>query len=68
MLVAYAKDNGEIPFYRLRRWVDAFRNQKLIRLGYNPHKQVAYNWHEQFKDDPDVMRLLNEPINFNAPE
>ncbi len=66
LLEAYLKDQQELPFYRLRRFVDAFRNQKLVLLGYNPYKRVRYNWHEQFKDDAEVMELLEKPISYNT--
>ena len=63
-LQQYLEDaNGERA-YMIYRFVENFRNQKLVALGYNPYKQVVYNLHEQFKDDSEIMALLTEDIKF----
>lgn len=51
--------------YMVYRFVREFQKQKLLELGYNPFKQVDFNWEEQFKDDPEVLKLLTEPISFD---
>ncbi|MEL6975891.1 MAG: hypothetical protein AAGL29_10915, partial [Bacteroidota bacterium] len=40
----YIEDNPDMSPYRLSRLVENWRNQKLVTLGYNPYKQVVYNW------------------------
>lgn len=62
---SYMVDNPEAQFYRLRRMVDNYRNQKLVLLGYNPYKQVEYNWEKQFAGDDEVLQRLTEPISFD---
>ena len=62
-LQKYLEDtNGEGPSYMLYRFVEAYRNKKLVALGYNPYKRVVYNFEKQFNNDPEIMRLLQEEI------
>ena len=64
-LKAYLDSNpGKSP-NRIYRMVENYRNQKLVLLGYNPYKQVIYNWQKQFEGDEEIIKLLTEPISFD---
>ena len=63
-LKAYLEDNGDNGRFRIYRFVENYRNQRLVELGYNPYKQVTYNLYKRFKEDEEIMRLLNEEIKF----
>ena len=64
-LKALLKENPETPRFRLRSMVETHRNQKLVLMGYNPYKQVVYNWEKQFEGDEEVIQLLTQPISFD---
>ncbi|XLS29143.1 hypothetical protein ACJD0Z_18340 [Flavobacteriaceae bacterium M23B6Z8] len=64
-LQAFVTDMKGERQYMVYRFVREYQKQKLIELGYNPYKQVSFNWEEQFKDDPEVLKLLTEPISFD---
>jgi hypothetical protein len=63
-LQAYLEDTQGARSHMIYRFVEQYRNQRLIELGYNPHKQVIFNLEEQFKDAPEVLKLLKEEIKF----
>ena len=63
-LQQYLEDTGGERSFMVYRFVEAYRNQKLIELGYNPYKRVVYNLYKKFEGDEEVMRLLNEEIKF----
>ena len=64
MLQQYLKDtDGKRPFM-VYRFVEKYRNQKLVELGYNPYKRVVYNLFKKFEEDEEIMKLLNEEIKF----
>ncbi len=64
LLTAYLKDHPETkPFY-LYRFVELKAQQKFIDLGYNPYKQVPYNFEKQFQDDEEVIKALTAPMSF----
>lgn len=64
MLKTLLEENPDMPRYRFMRFVEEYRNQKLIELGYNPYKQVVYNWEKQFEGDEEVIELLTQPVTF----
>nr|WP_299339104.1 hypothetical protein [Allomuricauda sp.] len=64
MLKTLLEENPDMPRYRFMRFVEEYRNQKLIELGYNPYKQVVYNWEKQFGGDSEVIELLTQPVTF----
>ena len=64
-LKSYAEDNPDMQQYRLYRMVQNYRDQKLFLMGYNPYKEVVYNWEKQFAGDDEVIKLLTEPISFD---
>ncbi len=61
---AYLEDTGGARPFMIYRFVENYRNHKLVELGYNPYKRVPYNLQEQFKNDKEILRLLNEEIQF----
>lgn len=63
-LKAFMEANPDMSPYRLSRFVENWRNQKLVTLGYNPYKQVVYNWEKQFEGDEEVIQMLTQPISF----
>lgn len=63
-LQAYLEDTNGSRSFMIYRFVENYRNERLIELGYNPYKQVIYNLEEQFKDAPEVLKLLKEEIKF----
>lgn len=63
-LQAYLEDTQGDRSHMIYRFVEQYRNERLIELGYNPHKQVIFNLEEQFKDAPEVLKLLKEEIKF----
>lgn len=63
-LQAYLEDTKGTRSHMIYRFVDQYRNERLVDLGYNPYKQVIYNLEEQFKDAPEVLKLLKEEIKF----
>ncbi|MFD2585524.1 hypothetical protein ACFSQJ_01205 [Croceitalea marina] len=65
LLKAYVDDNPDRGRYKIYRYMEAFRNKKLIELGYNPYKIVAYNFEEMFSGDEEVIKLLTEEITFD---
>ncbi|MEM6894767.1 MAG: hypothetical protein AAF554_13830 [Bacteroidota bacterium] len=64
-LKAFLEANPDMSPYRLSRFVENWRNQKLVTLGYNPYKQVVYNWEKQFEGDEEVIQMLTQPISFD---
>ncbi|BFP43313.1 hypothetical protein FGF1_41580 [Flavobacteriaceae bacterium GF1] len=64
-LKAYLDSNPGMSPNRIYRMVENYRNQKLVLLGYNPYKQVVYNWQKQFDGDEEIIKLLTEPISFD---
>jgi len=63
-LQAYLDDTNGARSHMIYRFVENYRNDRLIELGYNPYKQVLFNLEEQFKDAPEVLKLLKEEIKF----
>ncbi|WP_299764385.1 hypothetical protein [uncultured Dokdonia sp.] len=63
-LQAYLEDTKGARSFMVYRFVEQYRNEQLIELGYNPYKQVIFNLEEQFKDAPEVLKLLKEEIKF----
>ncbi len=63
-LQQYLEEKGAERPFMIYRFVEAYRNQKLVELGYNPYKRVPYNLHKQFENDEEIMRLLTEEIKF----
>ncbi len=63
-LQAYLEDTQGARSHMIYRFVEQYRNERLIELGYNPYKQVVFNLEEQFKDAPEVLKLLKEDIKF----
>ncbi|TAI48897.1 hypothetical protein [Flagellimonas allohymeniacidonis] len=61
---AIMEQDPETSRFRVRSMVEAHRNQKLVLMGYNPYKQVVYNWEKQFEGDEEVIELLTTPISF----
>ncbi|MEL6812528.1 MAG: hypothetical protein AAFP76_14460 [Bacteroidota bacterium] len=49
----------ELP-YKMYRQISYYMDGLFIQKGYNPYKQVPYNFEEQFKDHPDIIKLLQE--------
>jgi len=64
-LKSYLDTDTNVNQSRIYRMVENYRNQKLLMLGYNPYKQVTFNWQKQFQGDEEVMELLTEPISFD---
>lgn len=60
----YLKDTEAKRQFMVYRFVNEFRNKKLLELGYNPYKRVVYNLRKQFEGDEEVMKLLFEEIKF----
>lgn len=54
---------GTKPF-RLYRFVEVKAQHRFIELGYNPYKQVPYNFEKQFEADEEVIKALTEPMSF----
>lgn len=65
LITQYLKNTKNTRPYMVYRFVENYRNKKLVQLGYNPYKQVVYNFSEQFKDDPALVKMLTEPITFD---
>ncbi|WP_422860561.1 hypothetical protein ACOKFD_06910 [Flagellimonas sp. S174] len=63
-LQQYLEETGGERSFMIYRFVEAYRNQKLIELGYNPYKRVVYNLRKTFANDQEIMKLLNEEIKF----
>jgi hypothetical protein len=63
-LQKYLEDTGGNRRFMIYRFVETYRNQKLVELGYNPYKRVTYNLARQFKSDEEILKLLNEEIRF----
>lgn len=63
-LEAYFEANPDANQFIVYRFIDGFRNRKLVELGYNPFKRVAYNFEEKFRDDPELIKLLTEEVKF----
>lgn len=64
-LKAYMKDFPETKPFRWYRFVEVKAQQKFIELGYNPYKQVPYNFEKQFEGDEEVLKALTEPMSFD---
>ena len=64
-LKAYLKAHPDTQQFRLYRFVEMKGQQKFILLGYNPYKQVIYNFEKQFEGDEEVTKALTEPISFD---
>ena len=45
--------------YRLRRIGEKLMNRTFLQLGYNPFKEVEYNFETMFPNRPDLIELLN---------
>lgn len=63
-LQKYLEDTGGKRQFMIYRFVENYRNQKLVELGYNPYKRVVYNFAKQFEGDEEILKLLNEEIRF----
>ena len=63
-LQKYLEDTGGKRQFMIYRFVETYRNQKLVELGYNPYKRVTYNFAKQFEGDEEILKLLNEEIRF----
>lgn len=63
-LKAYMADFPDTQPFRLYRFVEVKAQQKFIELGYNPYKQVPYNFEKQFEGDEEVLKALTEPMSF----
>ena len=64
-LEAYLEDSDGSKPFQIYRFLEAYRNKRLIELGYNPYKMVAYNFEKQFAGDDEVIKLLTEEITFD---
>lgn len=64
-LEAYVKGAGERGPYMIYRFIENFQKQKLVELGYNPFKQVPYNFEKQFDGDTEILKLLRKDITFD---
>ncbi len=64
LLQQYIEQNPKMSKnpYAVYRLAEPFLQREFLRLGYNPFKQVSYNFEEKFKDYPEVLKLLNEPF------
>ncbi|NAY90881.1 hypothetical protein GTQ34_03025 [Muricauda sp. JGD-17] len=62
---SFVEENPDERPHRLYRMVENYRNQKLFLMGYNPYKEVVYNWEKQFAGDDEIITLLTEPISFD---
>ncbi|WP_299223723.1 hypothetical protein [uncultured Aquimarina sp.] len=60
----YLKDTKGERQFMVYRFVNEYRNKKLVELGYNPYKFVEYNLEKQFEGDEEVLKLLFEEIKF----
>ncbi|MBW1294493.1 hypothetical protein [Aquimarina litoralis] len=60
----YLKDTQGKRQFMIYRFVNEFRNRKLVELGYNPYKRVSYNFKKQFEGDEEILNLLFEEIKF----
>ncbi|GAB1858213.1 hypothetical protein MHTCC0001_30500 [Flavobacteriaceae bacterium MHTCC 0001] len=63
-LQQYLEDTQGKNKYIIYRFVEQFRNRKLVELGYNPYKRVVYNFKKQFEGDEEILKLLFEDIKF----
>ena len=63
-LQAYLEDTQGARSFMIYRFVEQYRNERLIELGYNPYKQVIFDLETQFKEAPEVLKLLKEEIKF----
>ncbi len=64
LLKAYMEDFPDTKPFRLYRFVEVKAQHKFIALGYNPYKQVPYNFEKQFEGDEEVIKALMEPMSF----
>ena len=64
-LKGYLQDHPDTQSFRLYRFVELKAQQKFIQLGYNPYKQVEYNFEKQFEGDEEVIKLLTAPVSFD---
>ncbi len=64
-LKGYLQDHPDTQSFRLYRFVELKAQQKFIQLGYNPYKQVEYNFEKQFEGDEEVIKLLTAPASFD---
>ncbi len=64
MLKAYVEEHPDTKPSRLYRFVEVKAQQKFIELGYNPYKQVPYNFEKQFEGDEEVIKLLTASVSF----
>lgn len=63
-LQQYLEDTKGERYHMVYRFIENYRNQRLVALGYNPYKQVVYNLYKQFEGDKEIMDLLNEEVKF----
>ena len=64
LLTSYMEDHPETQAFRMYRFVETKAQQEFIKLGYNPYKQVPYNFEKQFEGDTEVIKALSEPMSF----
>ncbi|MEM1336212.1 MAG: hypothetical protein AAF717_01820 [Bacteroidota bacterium] len=64
MLKEYLEENPDTKPSYLYRFVELKAQQKFIALGYNPYKQVEYNFEKQFEGDEEVIKLLTTPMSY----
>jgi len=64
MLQAYLEDTEGKRSFMVYRFVENYRNRRLVQMGYNPYKQVVYNFEKRFEGDAEILKLLNEEIKF----
>jgi|GEM_PF-6209492 len=48
--------------YTIYRLAQAVVERSFIEQGYNPYKQVVYNFEKTFKDDPEIIKLLSAEL------
>ena len=65
LLKSYLKANPDTKPFRLYRFVEVQAQHKFIAFGYNPFKQVPYNFEKQFEGDEEVIKLLTTPVSYD---
>ncbi|NER19058.1 hypothetical protein [Spongiivirga citrea] len=64
MLLEYYKANPKRGKFSLYRMVNDYRNEVMIKMGYNPYKMLKGDPFKKFENDAEVMKLLNEPMSW----
>lgn len=65
MLKTMVEENPDLSRFRVRSYIEEYRKLKLVMLGYNPYKQVEYNWQKKFADDEEIIKLLTKTVSFD---